>query len=213
MNILVLAAHPDDETLGAGATIAKFASDKATIKLLTFTDGVGARGRGENRNVRLEKVSEILGIYSFSVGSFPDNAMDSVSLLSICKFIESNVDFEPDLIFTHHPDCLNVDHARVYRATVTAFRPQFGHHQKILSYHIPSSTDYNPMAHFNGNVYYDVDKFVDKKMQALKVYDDEMRPYPHTRSYKSIMNRMAVNGSEVGLRHAEKFQLIRDVVC
>ena len=101
----------------------------------------------------------------------------------------------------------------MYRATVTVFRPQSGHPHTVLSYHVPSSTDYNPLASFNGNVYYDVGEFVDKKMQALKVYDDEMREYPHTRSYKSVLERMAVNGSEVGLRHAEKFQLIRDIIC
>ena len=212
-NILVLAAHPDDETLGAGATIAKLSSAGAKIRLITFTDGVGARNEVGNRNTRLEEVSKILGIHDYRSGQFPDNEMDTVSMLDICQFIESAVDFSPDLIFTHHPGCLNIDHSLVYRATVTVFRPQVEHTQKILAYHVPSSTDYNPLSNFDGNVYYDIDKFVDKKMAALKVYDDEMREYPHTRSYKSILNRMAANGNEVGLKHAEKFQLIRDILC
>ena len=212
MNVLVLAAHPDDETLGAGATIAKLASQGANIKLVTFTDGLGARNESGDRNDRLEGVCETLGINSFHSGNFPDNAMDTVRFLDVCKYIESVVDFYPDIIFTHHPDCLNIDHSIVYRATITAYRPQHGKSNKILSYHVPSSTDYNPRANFTGNVYYDVDGFVDKKIKALRLYDDEMREFPHTRSYANVINKMTVNGGEVGLRYAEKFELIRDIV-
>ena len=84
----------------------KLAAKGANIRLLTFTDGVGARDEMTNRNDRLDKVAEILGLDSYHAGNFPDNAMDSVALLKICKFIESNVIFDPDLIFTHHPGCL-----------------------------------------------------------------------------------------------------------
>lgn len=212
MNVLVLAAHPDDETLGCGATVAMLAQKDYFIKLITFTDGVGARKTvAANRNEKLEMVSKILGISEYVCGSFPDNKMDVVPLLEVCKFIEDNVDFEPDIIFTHHPDCLNVDHSIVYRATITAFRPQAGKKIQIYSYFVPSSTDYNPMANFNGNVYYNVEKFVDKKMEALKIYDEEMREHPHSRSYKNIVNLMKTAGAEVGIEYAEKFQLIRSI--
>ena len=91
--ILVLAAHPDDETLGCGATISKLSKQGHDIRLLTFTDGVSARDIKdiENRNKSLEKVSKILGIVDFKYGNFPDNKMDSVPLLDVCKFIEKEV--------------------------------------------------------------------------------------------------------------------------
>jgi len=215
MKILVLAAHPDDETLGCGATIARLANEGHHIKLITFTDGVSSRtdNTSSNRNHKLDYVTKILGIQEYTFGDFPDNQMDSIPLLNLCKFIEKNtldIDFVPDLIFTHHPDCLNIDHALVYRATVTVFRPQQGLAQNILSYYVPSSTDYNPLAKSGSHSYYIVNQQnIDLQQKALQIYKDEMRTYPHTRSYENIINLAKVNGSVIGTHYAEKFRVIR----
>jgi len=213
MKVLILSAHPDDETLGPGATIAKLAKSGAYIKLLTFTDGESARGRTvKNRNDRLENVCNKLGITEYTYANYPDNRLDIISLLDKCKYIEENVNFEPDLIFTHHPNCLNIDHQIVYQATITVFRPQTKKHQTILAYSIPSSTNYNPRNNFNGNVYYDVSDTFNIKIDCLKEnYDSEMRPWPHSRSYQNIENIMKVTGAEIGVSYAEKFELIRDI--
>ena len=213
-NILVLAAHPDDETLGCGATISKLSMEGHNIHLMTFTDGVGSRRAGEeNRNPKLQQVSNILGINQYNSGNFPDNAMDSIPLLDICKFIESNINYHPDIIFTHFIDDLNIDHQIVTKAALTVFRPQNGNKMKIFSYHIPSSTDYNPTKYFDANSYIDIsENNVEKKMESLQIYDEEMRPYPHTRSYENVQNLMKVWGSEVGLEYAEKFKLIREIL-
>ena len=212
-NVLVLAAHPDDETLGCGATIARLSDEGYSVQLLTFTDGVGSRGENSNRNDVLKSVQNVLGLSSYSYGNFPDNKMDSVPLLDVCKFIENNVTTTPDIIFTHHRGCLNVDHQIVYKATLTAFRPQLGNNIKILSYYVPSSTDYNIMNFFLGNVHYNVVNYKDIKLKCLKeCYDKEMRKYPHTRSYENVENLMKVWGSEVGLKYAEKFELVRQVL-
>jgi len=213
-DILVLAAHPDDETLGCGATLAKLSQEGHKINLITFTDGVGARNNSSSgRSKQLDRVCDILGIAHYSCGAFPDNKMDTVSMLEVCKFIESNVNFTPNIIFTHHPGCLNIDHSIVSRATLTVFRPQYGRHQEIYSYYVPSSTDYNPLANFNGNVYFDVNKTMDKKIQVLKeCYEEELRNFPHTRSIENIINLMQVWGAEVGLAYAEKFQLLRKIL-
>ena len=212
--ILVLAAHPDDETLGCGATLAKLSAAGHHIKLITFTDGVDARGvEGlENRNKKLGEICEILGIHEYTHGDFPDNKMDVTPLLDLCKFIESEITSIPDIIFTHHPDCLNIDHQLVYRATMTAFRPQLGNKIEILSYFVPSSTDYNPRAIFNPDTFIDVEGFIQPKLDALHAYDEEMRPYPHTRSYENVENLMKVTGSRVGLKYAEAFECMRRVI-
>jgi LmbE family N-acetylglucosaminyl deacetylase len=212
--ILILAAHPDDETLGCGATIAKLASDKNNyIKLVTFTDGVSSRESNlKNRNLKLTKVSQILGINNFDIGNFPDNKMDSIPLLEVCKFIEQKVKFNPDIIFTHHPECLNIDHNIVYRATITAFRPQKKNSTEINCYTVSSSIEYNPLKAINYNVYYDVEKYYKKKISALKVYKNELRPYPHPRNTQSIINHLKTTGSEVGLKFSEKFHLVRKTI-
>jgi LmbE family N-acetylglucosaminyl deacetylase len=213
-NILILAAHPDDETLGCGAIISKLSKEGHNIQLLTFTDGVGSRRTNEeNRNPKLQQVSDILGISKYSSGNFPDNEMDTVSLLDVCKFIESNVDYQPDIIFTHFIGDLNIDHQIVTRSALTVFRPQHGNKMKIYSYYVPSSTDYNPLTYFDANSYIEVSKEdVKNKMKALKIYDKEMRNYPHTRSYQNVENLMKVWGSEVGLVYCEKFKLIREII-
>lgn len=215
-NILILAAHPDDETLGLGSTISRLKSEGAFIRLLTFTDGEGARDDASNlnRNTKLDQISEILGIDSFEYGNFPDNAMDSVPLLELAKFIEQNKGMEPDVIFTHHGGDLNIDHQLVYQATLTAFRPQTGHPQEIYSYYVPSSTDFNPNNNFSGNNLYVIlsKEDVDKKIEALQVYDAEMRDYPHTRSYGNVKGLLSVWGSEIGAEYAEKFKTIRQVI-
>jgi LmbE family N-acetylglucosaminyl deacetylase len=216
MNILILAAHPDDETLGCGATIKKLTQIPNTYsKLITFTDGESSRldKKSEyNRNDKLENVCNYLGINEYVCGDFPDNKMDTIPLLDLCKFIEKNVNFHPDLIFTHHRNCLNIDHQLVYKATLTSFRPQNGNKQKILSYYVPSSTDYNPYNNFQGNIYYDIENTINDKIKCLELYyNKEMREYPHTRSYENILNLSKVCGSEVGLKFAEKFELIREI--
>lgn len=214
-NVLVLAAHPDDETLGCGATIHKLSSLGCEIELITFTDGVGSRNNNEsNRNPKLQTVSDILGIKKYTSGNFPDNAMDSVPLLDLCKFIEENTNDHYDLIFTHFIDDLNIDHGLVTKAALTAFRPQnYTSSTKMYAYYVPSSTNYNPLSKFDGNSYYSVStENVNAKYQALRIYDDEMRDYPHSRSYENVLNLTKVWGSEVGLEYAEKFELLREVI-
>lgn len=213
-NILILAAHPDDETLGCGGTLKRLSSEGNNIRLITFTNGEAARGvTDKNRNTVLDKVSEILGINSYTYGDFPDNAMDSIPLLDICKFLEYNLTFNPDIIFTHFQGDLNVDHQLVAKATWTVFRPQQGDKQKIYSYFVPSSTDYNPISCFNASTYFTLTgEHSYAKQEALKIYDEEMRPWPHTRSYENVHNLMRVWGSEVGVNYAEKFLNIREVI-
>jgi len=213
-NILVLAAHPDDETLGCGATIHKLASEGHNVELVTFTDGVGSRLNDEkNRNPKLKEVAQILGISKFTSGDFPDNSMDSVPILKLAKFIENNTNDHYDVIFTHHINDLNIDHQLVTKAALAAFRPQRGLKTKIYSYYVPSSTDYNPISNFDGISYFSQgEKNVDAKIRALKIYDNEMREYPHSRSYENVTNLMKVWGSEVGLLYAEKFKLLREII-
>jgi len=214
-NVLVLAAHPDDETLGAGGTIAKLAAAGHNIKLLTFTDGISSREDGDRRH-ELEQVSKILGIKEFKAFDFPDNEMDSISLLKVVKKIEDFLDeskFNPNLVLTQNPYCLNVDHNIVYRATMTAFRGLKRFNPiKIMCYEVVSSSEWNPLSHFMPNCYVDVSQFVDKKLAALEVYSDEMLECPHPRSVENVINKMKVNGTECGLAAAERFQIVREVI-
>lgn len=216
LNILVLAAHPDDETLGCGGTIARLADEGNNIFLFTFTDGVSARGNNDKPRIKsLKRVCPILGIKDYRCADYPDNKMDTVPLLDIVKNIEclSNLwKKQFDLIFTHTPECLNIDHQIVYKATVTAFRPKKFYPQKILCYPILSSTDFNPLNCFRGNVYYNITNYILIKQQAIQVYEKELWKHPSARSGTQILHSLAVNGGEIGVTYAEKFQLVRQTL-
>lgn len=215
-NILVLAAHPDDETLGCGGTIRRLHEEGNYIKLITFTDGESSRDKlnPENRNKKLEKVCEILGIDEYIFGNFPDNSMDTISLLEICKFIENETkDFNPEIIFTHFQDDLNIDHQLISRATQIVFRPQNFEPQKILSYYVPSASDYNFNSQFDGNIFYQINENQLKaKIDSLEIYEGEMRKFPHSRSFENITNLSKVWGSNVGCMLAEKFKNVRESI-
>jgi LmbE family N-acetylglucosaminyl deacetylase/RimJ/RimL family protein N-acetyltransferase len=215
-NILVLAAHPDDETLGCGATIRRLHEEGNYIKLITFTDGESSREKlnPENRNMKLSNVCNILGINDYVFGNFPDNSMDTIPLLEICKFIESQTkNLNPELVFTHFHDDLNIDHQIISKATQIVFRPQIFQSQKILSYYVPSASDYNFNSHFDGNIFFEINENqLSSKINALNIYDNEMRKFPHSRSYENITNLSKVWGSNVGCELAEKFKLIRESI-
>ena len=213
MKILIIVAHPDDETIGCSGTLSKFYNDEKM--LITMTDGESSRNiYNKNRNLDCMNICKLLNINTFIYGNFPDNKLDSIPLLDIVKFIELKcIDFKPDLIFTHHPDCLNIDHSIVYRAVITAFRPQHGLKFDIYSFYIPSSTDYNPLNNFKGNCYIQLeDKDIELKTKCLKIYDLEMKPYPHSRSVENIINLNKIWGAEIGYKYCEKFQIIRKIL-
>ena len=147
--ILVVAAHPDDELLGCGGTLALL-SKKNKIFTLFFTDGVSARKVKNSKNVEKRKENslkslKIIGIKKSKFLNFPDNELDKVPLLKITKEIEIIIkNFKPDTIFTHSNADLNIDHEIISRAVVTATRPKPNFCVKnILLFETLSSTEWN----------------------------------------------------------------------
>lgn len=212
MKTLVLAAHPDDETLGAGATIAKFASQGELIKVVSFTDGAGARGSTHvGRQSSLDLAAKILGIQCIETHNFPDNRMDTVPLLDVIKVIEKNIEeWKPQRILTHSRSCLNIDHKKVFEATLVATR---GSHIKVMSYEVPSSTEWNHGAPFVPNCFVDVTGFESKKIAALRIaYSEELRSGNHPRSLELILQQMRVNGSVCCVAYAERFEIVKEVM-
>lgn len=210
-NVLVLAAHPDDEVLGCGGTINRLSNGGCNVTLLTFTNGEGARNNGKDRTILTPSVCKILGINNYHSFYFPDNEMDSVPLLKICKCIENCVrGKEYNLVLTHHPQCLNVDHRVVHQATITAFRPSF-QQPLILSYYIPSSSDYTNVAAPNFFVTLEENE-MEAKCEAMKVYNSEVMKSPHSRSIENIINVAKVHGATNTSNYAEAFYFNRAVI-
>lgn len=220
MNILIVAAHPDDEVLGAGATIARHAKagDKVTVLILaTGLDSRGVADAGAHRLLRrqAEQAASILGVADLRFAAFPDNRMDTVALLDVVKAIEDfAARIAPQIVYTHNARDLNIDHEITARAVATAFRPiPGGPAKRILAFDVPSATDWNPSAApFAPTVFVDASATLEAKLKAMACYEGELRPFPHARSLDAIRARAVAWGTHVGLAAAEPFELLREIV-
>ena len=221
-NILVLAAHADDDALGCGGTLAKLANQGCKIHATYFTDGVSSRKDKKkikekilNRKKHSLEASKILGIKSVKNFLYPDNKLDAVPLIKIIRNIESVINrIKPEIIFTHYENDLNVDHQIINRATITATRPKpKSKINQILLFETLSSSEWkftNKKKNiFNPNYFVDIQKTINTKIKALKCYKDEILKWPHPRSIKGVQNLAMYRGQTVGIKFAEAFYLLR----
>lgn len=194
--ILAIFAHPDDEIIGCGATLAKRVNSGDDVNLILLSNGVGSRANSSNREIKqriknCEESCKFLGLNIISIGNFPDNEFDKIPLLKVIKFIEKETkNFEPDEVFTHFKNDLNIDHRITYQSTKTVFRPINirSNKFKFFESEINSSTEWinDNQNSFNPNHFENVDNFLDSKITALKYYKDELREWPHSRSIKGV---------------------------
>ena len=217
---LIVVAHRDDEILGCGGTIAKLIEDKYKVYAISMTNGVSSRARSSKKEIKQRyknslKASKVIGFNWLNKisGDFADNAMDSEPLLNIVKVNEEAKKItNPEIVITHYPEDLNIDHQIVSSATLTAFRPKTNQTcKKIISFEVPSSTDFAiyKKNFFKPNYFVDIQKFWSKKKLGLDAYKDEMLKYPNSRSVKGLKNLAHYRGNQVGLNMAEAFQILR----
>jgi LmbE family N-acetylglucosaminyl deacetylase len=211
--VLVIGAHPDDEVLGCGGTIAKHSSQGDEVIVLILTDGESSRESFNTleRKSQLNKACAILGVKQTIIAPFKDSLLDSYPLLEVVREVEKVAkSFRPHILYTHSEADLNIDHTVTHRAVLTAFRPlpqsELG---QIHTFEIPSSSEWGSWkqrSHFIPNYFSEIDRSLfDKKMEALKCYEDELRSYPHPRSEEYIEALLKVRGGSVGVNLAEAF--------
>lgn len=222
--ILVIAAHPDDEVLGCGGTIARHVAEGDAVHVVILAEGATSRDVVRSRKARENDLSElaaaagksgnILGISSLHLHQFPDNRMDGVELLDVVKCIEEHMErVRPTIIYTHHIGDVNVDHQITHKAVVTACRPQPAQTvHTLLFFEVPSSTEWqtpDSMQVFTPNWFVNIFKTLNKKKDALNAYAPEMRPWPHARSVEGVEHLARWRGANVGVEAAEGFVLGR----
>lgn len=223
--ILVVAAHPDDEILGVGATIARRVAegDQAFALIL----GEGQTSRWENRGEADCEVvsalhqdaiasSKIIGYTNIYFENLPDNRFDSVDLLDVIKLVEKYVKMiRPNVIYTHHANDLNIDHRVTCEAVLTATRPIGDYTVKeIYEFETVSSTEWNfgnRGTAFYPNVFVDVSDYFGIKYEAMEQYKSELCEFPHPRSLKMLEAVARRWGGVVGKELAEAFELVRSV--
>ena len=222
--ILIIAAHPDDEILGCGGTVARMVKEGCEAYTLILGEGITSRDEVRDRAKRegeisklrkqIYKANEIIGVKDVFVYDFPDNRFDTVSLLDIVKVVEKvKKEIQPDIIFTHYEHDLNIDHQITYRAVITATRPMVYESVKtIYSFEVLSSTEWKYPQGYSPNVFVDISDTLDLKIKAMTEYTSELCQYPHPRSVEGIKVKAQMRGMEVGCKFAEAFMLIRNLI-
>lgn len=220
--VLVIAAHPDDEVLGMGGTIAKLVKDGNTVDILIVTDGSSSQYRDsdhlaeiiEAKKKETRNCADILGVRDIYYGELPDMKLDTTPHIRINQIIEDVIDkVQPDIVFTHFWGDVNRDHQEVYKSTLVTVRPVMGQVVKELyCYRVPSSTEWTPNkadTMFMPNYFVDIEKFAEQKYKAFACYATELRDYPHPRSVQYLRENDKVVGLRVGMLAAEEFVLLR----
>jgi len=216
--VLIVAAHSDDEVLGCGGTIAKLAKQGNEVAVIFMTNGVSSRNEKDElikikeRKLHSEHAAEILGISRIIQYDYPDNCMDTVPLLHVTKSIEEELrEFQPEIVITHFANDLNIDHATVARATLTATRPLAGSSvKKVLGFEVNSSTEWAFDApHFRPNYFVNISETFNMKIDAMRAYENELRARPHPRSLEGIEALASLRGNSSGYRYAEAFKIYR----
>lgn len=220
--VLTFFAHPDDETLAAGATIHKLSSLGAEVHIAIPATGIHSRRNiqknEKDRNEELEELRKdcekamgVLGIKPSNIylGDFPDNEMDKHSLLEVIHWLEKTINsVKPDLVLTHHRFCTNIDHQYCHNAVVVATRPGLNDHVTVLCGEVPSSTGYLKPVQWEPNLYIEVFEVdLESKITAMETYKGEARPEPHPRSREVLSALAKVRGSEGGFYFAESFMI------
>jgi LmbE family N-acetylglucosaminyl deacetylase len=224
-SVLVVAAHPDDEILGCGGTMTRLAREGHQVRIAILAEGMSSRyAHREDADLRqlqhlhaqAQQAADKVGAKEVVLCKLPDNRLDTVPLLEVVKLVEELVaKFKPEVIYTHHPGDLNVDHGVVHRAVLTATRPVAGQCvREIYAFEVPSSTEWafqrlEPL--FRPSVFVDITETLETKIEALACYDTETRKFPHPRSAEALRAIATRWGSVAGLHAVEAFELIRSV--
>jgi LmbE family N-acetylglucosaminyl deacetylase len=215
--VLVIAAHPDDELLGAGATIRRHVDEGAVVDVLIACEGVTVRYAPDHEHrvcQQAASASAILGVHHLAFGGLPDQRLDTLPLVEVVGLVEGHVQSaRPDLVYTHCGQDVNRDHRVLLEAVQVATRPYAAPFvREVLMFETPSSTEWgSPVVQqaFVPQVIVDVSSTIDAKVAAFCCYEQEVRAAPHPRSPEALRARAAVWGNVVGVAAAEPFQVLR----
>jgi len=215
--VLVIAAHPDDEVLGMGGTIAVHADRGDVVRIVVVTDGSSSQYPGDDET-RARKEEEArraaaeLGVEDYVHLDLPDMRLDTIAHVELNRVVEEHVrDHAPQVVYTAQPD-VNRDHRALFDSVAVATRPVPGQPvRRVLTYAPTSSTEWTPAAvnWFVPNWFVDVTETLERKIAAFAHYETEQREFPHPRSERAIRAAAAFYGASCGCEYAEPFVLVR----
>ncbi|HWF89272.1 MAG TPA: PIG-L deacetylase family protein [Pyrinomonadaceae bacterium] len=221
MRILVIAPHPDDETLGCGGSLLKHKSNGDSLAWLVATRGHEPQWSGQVLEQKEREISAVAAAYGFDHTfrlNFPTIKLDQIPMDEIIGALRDAItQSKPDCVYVNHSGDVHSDHRVLFEATMSVLKPFYsGRHgvKRVLSYEVFSSTDaapVNPARAFLPNVFTDVTEFLEKKLEIMGLYESELQPSPLPRALDSLRALARVRGATIGVEYAEAFMLVREV--
>ena len=221
MRILVIAPHPDDETLGCGGSLLKHKANGDSLSWLVATRGHEPQWSAEVLEQKEREISAVAAAYSFDNTfrlNFPTIKLDTIPVEELIAGIRDAVtDSKPDCVYLNHAGDVHSDHRVLFEATMSVLKPFYSSKhgvKRVLSYEVFSSTDaapVNPARAFLPNLFIDVTEFLEKKLEIMGLYESELQASPLPRSLDSLRALARVRGATIGVEYAEAFVLVREV--
>lgn len=213
-NILVIAAHPDDELLGCGGTIALHTQKGDNVTVVIACEGeslrYGTQGVGQTNNIYA--AAEVLGVKDVRLLGFPDQRLDTFTLTEIISPIEKIVEeVTPEIVYCQYGGDINRDHQILFEATSVAVRPVEKFISGIYTFYTVSSTEWGYPRSFTPDTWVDISDTLEKKLEAFSCYESEVREFPHPRSIKTLEYNAYSFGSQCCVEAAETFMTIRRI--
>jgi len=217
-NVIVISAHPDDETLGAGGTILKHVANGDNVFWLIVTNVFENQGfskeRVESRQVEIKEVEKLLGISKTYLLNYPTMTLSSSSLLKMVPEISSVfMEVKPEVIYILNRSDAHSDHRVIFDAVMActkSFRYPFI--KQIMMYECISETEFAPALAekiFIPNCFVDITGYLNLKLEVMKVFESELDEHPFPRSLDNITALAHFRGASVGVKYAEAFQILK----
>lgn len=210
--VLVIAAHPDDELLGCGGTVAKHVlkGDQVTSIIICEGDSLRYDGLSENHQSQIFKAAQVMGVKDIRSLKFPDQKLETILLTDLIEPILKIVrEIKPQIIYCQFGGDINRDHKILFEAILVATRPTEEFIESIYAFDTVSSTEWGFPRNFVPDTWIDISSTLDIKLKAMSMYKTELRDYPHPRSLKAIEYKAYATGAECLMKAAESFITVR----
>lgn len=211
MNVLVVAAHPDDEVLGIGGTVLKHTNNGDRVRSVIMCEGESLRyAKDMGHSVALKKAAGILGAEHVYSLNYPDQKLDTYTLTELISPLERiSEEFKPEIIYCQSDCDANRDHKIVFEAANIAFRPIYDWIKTFYTFYTASSTEWGYPKRFSPDTWVDISDVLEKKLQAFACYTSEVRDYPHPRSVKALEYQAHFWGNQCCMDAAEVLMTVR----
>jgi N-acetylglucosamine malate deacetylase 1 len=210
--VLVIAAHPDDEVLGCGGTVALHTRAGDCVTALIACEGeslrYGVGGVGQAEHTR--RAAATLGVQDVRALGLPDQRLDTITLTELITPLERAVrEVRPNIVYCQHGGDINRDHELLFKALLVATRPTEPWIESVYAFDTASSTEWAYPRSFVPDTWVDISSTLELKLCAMACYESEVREYPHPRSLEALRHRARAWGNQTCLDAAEVFMTVR----